>query len=204
MLPYDQVNAELFYPSRKENKDTNSLVVKMAVEVAKCLLKELRDPNKATSDYLTSEEGVFSWGNTTDEEHQACIGKMATNDPAEGPFAALTSQLQYFGRVLGMHASGVGQARINGDFDLDLNDGNTDGTYYMLPENMRKSLLKFALKISPEFKKKLSEDVQRQQLGKLKKKQALREKMIIEAQREYADALIYIDMYYLSACWKHL
>ena len=52
---------------------------------------------------------------------------MATNDPAEGPFAALTSQLQYFGRVLGMHASGVGQARLNGDFDLDLNDGNADG-----------------------------------------------------------------------------
>ena len=171
----------------------------MAVEVAKCLLKELRDPNKATSDYLTSEEGVFSWGHTSDEEHQACIGKMATNDPAEGPFAALTSQLQSFGRILGMHASGIGQARVNSDFDLDLNDGNTDGTYYMLPKNMQTSLLKFALKIAPEFKRKMSEDVKRQRLGKLKKKQALREKKIIEAQREYANALIYIDMYYSSA-----
>ena len=96
MLPYDQVNAEFFYPSRKENKDTTPLVVKMAVETATCLLKELRDLNKATSDYLTSEEDVFSWGHTSNEEHQACIGKMATNDPAERPFAALTSQLQHF------------------------------------------------------------------------------------------------------------
>ena len=64
---------------------------------------------------------------------------MATNDPAEGLFAAFTPQLQYFGRVLGIHSSGVGQARINGDFDIDLNDGNTDGTYYMLSENTRKS-----------------------------------------------------------------
>ena len=78
VLPYDRVNAELFYPSRKENKDTTPLVVKMAVEVAKCLLKELRDPNKAISDSLTSEEGVFSLGHTSNEEHQACIGKMAT------------------------------------------------------------------------------------------------------------------------------
>ncbi len=62
----------------------------MAVEVADCFLQELSDPNKATSDYLSTEDGVFSWGNTSDEEHLACLGKMATNDPAESPFAALT------------------------------------------------------------------------------------------------------------------
>ena len=44
------------------------------------------------------------------EEHTACIGKNATNDPAESPFAPLTRQLQCFGRILGIHASAVGHA----------------------------------------------------------------------------------------------
>ena len=41
-----------------------------------------------------SVEGKFSWGQTTDEEHFAFLGKMATNDPAETLFASLTRQLQ--------------------------------------------------------------------------------------------------------------
>ena len=60
VLPFDKLNCELFYPTRKENKQTKSLVQKMAKEVGECLLKELRDPEKATSDYLTSNGGVFS------------------------------------------------------------------------------------------------------------------------------------------------
>ena len=107
-MPYDKINAELFWPERDENKQTTDMVLKMATEVAACMLKELRDPKKATSDYLSSEEGQFSWGATTDDEHHASLGKMATNDPAESPFAALTSQMQSFGRILGIHASGVG------------------------------------------------------------------------------------------------
>ena len=61
--------------------ETTPLVKKMVVELAKCLLKELRDQKKATSDYLSSADGEFSWGQTTDDEHQACLGKMATKDP---------------------------------------------------------------------------------------------------------------------------
>ena len=60
------------------------------MEVAQVVLRELRDVNKATSDYLSSIGGKFSWGQTTDEEHEANIGWMATNDPAESPFASLT------------------------------------------------------------------------------------------------------------------
>ena len=92
-MPFDQLKAELFYPQRIENKATDNLVAKMAVEVAQCMLTELRDPKKATSDYLTSADGKFSWGYTTQEEHHACIGKMTTNDPAESPFTQLIRQL---------------------------------------------------------------------------------------------------------------
>ena len=72
----------------------------MAVESSQCLLQELRDPKKAMSDHLSSTDGKFSWGQTTEEEHQACVGKMTTNDAAESSFVALTSQLQTFGGLL--------------------------------------------------------------------------------------------------------
>ena len=74
-----------------DNIDTKYLANKMAVEMVIFLLTELRDPKKAkTSDYLSSVEGKFSCGCTTQEEHQACIGMMASNDPSESPFSQLT------------------------------------------------------------------------------------------------------------------
>ena len=60
------------------------------VEVAGRFLKELRDPTKATADHLSSEDGKFSWGRTTGKEHEASLGRYATNNPAESPFALLT------------------------------------------------------------------------------------------------------------------
>ena len=50
VFPYDTLNAELFYPERKENKATADIVQKMAVELANCLVQELCDPKKATVD----------------------------------------------------------------------------------------------------------------------------------------------------------
>ena len=93
VLPFDTLNAELFYPQREKNKDTTKLLKEMAVEVGKCLLTEFCDPKKATLDYLSSDWGKFSWGETAEEEHLEFVGKMATNDPAESPFAGLTRQL---------------------------------------------------------------------------------------------------------------
>ena len=136
-----------------------------------CFIEELRDPKKATSDYLTCEKGQFSWGYTSDSEHAACLGKMATNDPAESPFAMLTNQMQSFGRILGIHASGVGQARMNGDFERDLSDGNTDGPFYQLSDKMRDSLITFALGEAPEMRKTTSAAVNRQRTHKLLKRQ---------------------------------
>ena len=117
VISMDLLKAELFFPQRDENKETGDVVERMAVEVADCMMTELEDPKKVTSNYLSSAGGEFSWGNTTEEEHAAGIGMMATNDPAESPFAALTQQLQCFGRVMGAHASAVGHARLHGDFE---------------------------------------------------------------------------------------
>ena len=110
VLPFNKLHTELFYPDINENTQTTELVNEIAVKVALTLLNALCDPKKATSDYLSRKNGRFSWGKTSEEEHAACISKMTTNNPAKSPFAALTRQLQYFGRVLGTHASAVGHA----------------------------------------------------------------------------------------------
>ena len=49
----------------------------------------------------------------------------------ESSFARLTQQPQSFGRVLGVHTSAVGKARINSDLRRNL-DGcnNNEGLYY--------------------------------------------------------------------------
>ena len=130
MIPIDVLRAELFYPARDENKETTDMVKRMAAEVSDCIIAELQDPTKVTSNYLSSADGEFSWGKTTEDEHAAGIGMMATNDPAESPFAALTQQLQCFGRVMGINASAVGHARLHGDFDRNWEDSGVDGLYH--------------------------------------------------------------------------
>ena len=86
------MRAELFYPQREENKATDTMCACMAGELATTMLVEGRDPHKATSDCLLSAQGEFSWGQTAQEEHEACLGKMATNYIAKSPFAGLTQQ----------------------------------------------------------------------------------------------------------------
>ena len=133
MLPFDKLKASFFYPSRVENKDTFPNVIKIVVELANCLLAKLHDPKKATSNYLRSAERKFIWVQTTDEEHKALISMMATNDPAESPFAALTRQLEQYGRVLRIHSDAIGHARTNCDFDQgDLKNPNNKGKYHNL------------------------------------------------------------------------
>lgn len=202
VLPYDQLNAEMFYPVRPENQQTSDLVKKMAIEVADCILKELCDPKKALSDYLSCKEGKFSWGETSDEVHEACLGRMATNDFAESPFAGLTQQMQQFGRVLGIHASAVSHAKFSGDFCLDYKDSTNDGRYFKLPKDMRESLLTYALSIAPTVRKEEKEALELQREAKKQKQKVLLEKQMLACKKEYADALTYIEIAHSPAFWS--
>jgi hypothetical protein len=142
-LPFDCMNAEMFYPTWQENIDSTPVVKVMAAEeVAPAVIEQIIDLQKALLDYATAAavDGKFSWGQMSEEEHLVSKGKHATNDPAESPFAQLTRQLQCFGRVLGIHASAVGHARINGDFK-------------QLSSDERQSLLAYALCASPAVRR---------------------------------------------------
>ena len=149
-----------------------------------------------------SVEGKFSWGQTMDEKHFAFLGKMATNDPAETPFASLTCQLQLFGRMLGIHASAVGHARVNGDFARGIGGSSKNGAYHQLSNNMRQSLLQFALNVAPIVRKSEKVALDKQRESKRKRQEELWKKKMLTVQLEYANALTYIDMFHSGACWK--
>jgi hypothetical protein len=202
VLPFDLLNAEIFYPERQENKDSTPTVIEMAqTVVAPTAKKEVVDPKKALSKYASVVAGEYSWGETTEAEHVASIGKNATNDPAESPFAALTQQLQTFGRVLGIHASAIGQARMNGDFKRNIDTDTNNGAYWKLSENERESLLSYALYSAPAVRKEEKVQLNEQREAKLKKKELMRQKKLIACQKEYGDKLTYIDMAHSPAFW---
>ena len=169
--------------------------------VAPAAKKEIVDPKKALGDYASVVAGKYSWGETTEAEHITSIGKDATNDPAESPFAALTQQLQTFGRVLGIHASAIGQARMNGDFKHDIDTDTNDGAYWKLSEGERQSLLSYALYSAPAVRKEEKVQLNEQREEKLKKKELMRQKKLIACQKEYGDKLTYIDMAHSPAFW---
>ena len=68
-------------------------MVNLEADLAACLIKEILDPTKLTSQHLSREGGRLSWENATQQEHEARMGKEATNDNTESPFGSLTSQL---------------------------------------------------------------------------------------------------------------
>ena len=54
----------------------------------------------------------------------------------------LTQQIQQFGTILGIHASAVGQAKMNGDFKRDHQGRESTGSFLQLPKEMKEPLLR--------------------------------------------------------------
>jgi len=116
VLAVDLAKCEVFYPTRHEKQQTNDLCVDLAREMATCLMLEVADPKKATSEYLSKCDGRFSCSKLTAEEKYATIGMRATNDPSESEFATFTKVLATGGRISLDLASGIGRTRYNNDF----------------------------------------------------------------------------------------
>ncbi len=84
--------------------------------MASVWINELEDPKKAKSYHLSSNKGKWSWGQATDGKKKAGLGKQATNDYAESPFADMKEEYYKFGSQSNLlHASAAGYARFNGD-----------------------------------------------------------------------------------------
>ena len=82
--------------------------------MASCLIRELEDPRKANSDYLSVKGGNYSWAAVSNADKDACMGMKAVNDPSEAVFATFTEALSTAGRVGldGAACSGTGSGKI--------------------------------------------------------------------------------------------
>ena len=114
-IPLRRLKDKLFATTSDDNDEIVKITASLGSVAAATILKELRDPKKATSDHLSRASGKFSWGSTSADEHQYGLGKIAVNDPAESLFGATTRQLQCYGRVSLGNAGGVSQVQINED-----------------------------------------------------------------------------------------
>ena len=57
-----ETKKEFSHPNHEKNKATSSLVVKLGAELEACLIKEILDPTKLTSQHLSSKGRWLSWG----------------------------------------------------------------------------------------------------------------------------------------------
>ena len=117
MLGIDLAKAEIFYPKRSENRQTQVMCETLWVDIARCMCIEFTDTQKATSGQLSAINGAKSWSVITEEEKLACLGMRANNDPAEQNFAVFSDALDVGGRIDIQIAAGKGQTRYNHDFN---------------------------------------------------------------------------------------
>ena len=185
VLPFDLLRAELFYPTRAENRQTHDMCCRLAVEIATTILMELRDLEKATHKYLTSAEGMYSSGKITEADRRACMNMMAHNSISESNHASSTAGLKVGGTIRLDHSCGEGQTRANNDFGrghLALVTGKKKksgakvevnmGTYHTLPEELKSSLIHSA-RVNASRTRKAFDDALKRQRAAIHRKEKL-------------------------------
>ena len=153
VLSVDKGTEMLFYPTEKQNMQTDDMCSTLAAGLASCLILELEDPRKANSDYLSVKGGKYSWAKVSDADKDACMGMKAVNDPSEAVFATFTEALSTAGRVGLDGAAGQGQARYNNDMGRahesmvsgrrgkEQDSNAMIGEFHRLPEELTDSLI---------------------------------------------------------------
>ena len=209
-VPMSVLRHELFEPGEEANAATDALTATLGAIAAEGLLEELRDVKKATAAHLSSMEGELSWGATSDDQHEAAMGKMAVNDPAECTFAGLTRQLECFGRISLRSAGAVSQAQYNGDFGRGHSAkrhcaGSTSkavGVFHTLSSMMTASMLTVGLEDAPATRQDARLMLAKQRAVRQKKEELARTVALASAREEHIDALYYYAMFSSAACWK--
>ena len=117
VMPYDELRAALFYPSRIDIRNTDDLVICLAEEAASAFLIEFRYSLKATSSYLSSiGGGKYSISKISDDLRKAGLNKDASNSISESNHASSTLSLKTSGTIRLDSAAGEGQTQANNDF----------------------------------------------------------------------------------------
>ena len=123
------------------NKDSITILEKVAKPAIEAMLCELEDKKKATYKYLSVSGSPFSYDHCPEDVKTAMLGMMAVNDLAESSFAGVTAQVQCYGRI-GMHAAAaVSDMQRNNFFSRPTTKksiaSNERGLFQGLPEELK-------------------------------------------------------------------
>ena len=164
-LPFDELRAELFFPTRNYVRQTHDTACRLAEVAAATFLIEFRDPKKATSEYLSSISRIRSWAMVSEEEKVASWSKDATTSISESVHASATVGLGIAGTIRLDHVTAEGQTRFNNDFGrghdaLVKRSSKSDsvkervlGSFHKLPEELQSSLILFGKENASSLRK---------------------------------------------------
>jgi hypothetical protein len=208
VLSVDKGTEMLFYPTEKQNMQTNDLCSRLAAGLASCLILELEDPRKANSDYLTIKGGKYSWAEVADAEKDACMGLKAVNDPSESVFSTFTEALSTAGRVGLDGAAGQGQARYNNDMgraheymvtgrEGKGKDNPVLGLFHQLPEELTDSLIVTGKRHAKATRRDFNRKLRIQEEKSEQKEKFAKEKKLMASKQDFLNAS-YLHQQYTS------
>ncbi len=212
-LPYDELIAELFYPSRQYVRQTTDMTIKLASTVAVTLLAELRDSRKATSCSLSSLDGVRSCSKISEEDRVATLKTQASTSISESVHASSTVGLKMWGTIHLDSVTAEGQTRANNDFGRDhrfiiskKKSNNSEkicrlGTFHLMPIELQSSLIQFGKEYSSAMKGQFDNALKRQEDAQRRKEEIALERKIDQAQSEYIIAIYFYEQYHSKQCW---
>ncbi len=197
-FPYQKLREELFHPQQAVNQATRDMTIRLGRIAVETILRELRDPKKATSNYLSSVNGEYSWENTSTEDHEALKDRVANNDLSESAHGGTSHQINLWGRILLTNAAGMDQVRRNGNFSRC----DKLGSFLKLPFEMKRSLLAAAKKHSPKQRQWDRDAISRQTAEKQRKLAEKKTKAEEKAAGANIEALYYYGYHGSQSRWK--
>ena len=89
-LPHQELRSELFNPFDPSNIESYFYMKGLGKIVGDSLLAEMHSKRKAARNHLSSQNGILSWGDTTDLEKKAGLVLKANDDVTYSSFGSLS------------------------------------------------------------------------------------------------------------------
>jgi len=219
VLSMDLAVAELFWPTRVENRQTTPMCKTLFERAGSRAMAECIDPTKQLHHHLSEIHGAKSWVEVSEEDKKASLGIRANNDPAESAFAVYSDSFEQGQTIRQDNAAGKGQSRFNKDFfraelkslvtgkksieeDDENHDANVSGTWHSLCEELQNALILASKRDSARERNKFDEALEQQRIAREEVLDNKRQKDLAKTEESYIDATYLWQQYHSERCAK--
>ena len=112
------------------------------IRLRSAFLTELRDPKKATTEHLNSQNDSFSWKMVTEEERTNGLNTHASNDPCKYEFGVLIDQITIFNNISLANADGMEVTDKNRDFNSGHKKIGKSSKFVLIIQTLSQPLLR--------------------------------------------------------------